>query len=99
MKALPLSFVANGFFYRQHSRGPDWAIYEQRGGSKRQLLAYEAIKVRVRGGRTFKGFEFPAHEVYPGTSDWGKRGWTFSLFGGKVSAEDALAQAQAKVAL
>jgi hypothetical protein len=36
-------------------------------------------------------------EQYPSDSDWGVMGWTYSLYGGKVTAEAALAEANAKV--
>jgi len=93
--SLPLVLRRHGFVMTQIERTAGTAIYSQRltGG---RLIAFEAIRVRMRAEGTLAGKTLPAREVYPGDARWGRDGWTFSTYGGKVTTDSALEQARAK---
>ena len=101
VKPVPVSFRKHGYEFRLVERSKRTAIYSQSRGSK--LYAYEAIIIRYQNPHPFMrgsariGEVFPKVERYPTDRDWGSYGWTYSLFGGKVTAETALAQARAKL--
>ena len=73
---LPLSFTEKGFVYQQVEREGGMAIYSQThpGGAVR----YEVIRIRLQREHTWPtGVTTPEKEAYPGSTSWGRLGWTF----------------------
>ena len=101
VKPVPTSFRKHGYDYRLVERSGRTAIYSQSLSSK--LYAYEAVIIRLQNpppsvrGSARIGEVVTKGERYPSDGDWGRYGWTYSLFGGKVTAEAALSQARAKL--
>jgi hypothetical protein len=77
MQALPLKFEDTTFRYEQLERDGPIAIYRQThkvGGGER----FEVVRIRIREAHTWpNGTTTPEHEAYPGSSTWGKDGFTY----------------------
>jgi hypothetical protein len=73
LKALPLSFKRDGFFYRQIWRQKDIALYQY--GLR---PAYELVIIRIQEEHFLpNGALIARREAYPSSSQWGKYGWSF----------------------
>ena len=102
MEPLPLSFRDRGFLYEQVERQGDVAIYSQTNHSG--IVRYEVIRIRIQPEHTWPtGVTTPEKEAYPGSTSWGRLGWTFfgleparakllALEGQPEEEADALAQ-------
>lgn len=99
---LPVSIVSHGFDLTQCKRDGYVAIYEQRKRNESQIVAYEVIRISRRAGGTsvINGVEFTygAAEVYPRSSAWGARGWTFRTHDEALSKYAALLLGELSVA-
>jgi len=88
------AFRWHGYDFGLIERSGRTAIYSQSHGTK--LFAYEAVIIRLQHappsvrGSARNGEVVPKAERYPSDGDWGRYGWTYSLFGGQVPAESAL---------
>jgi len=77
MKKIEKSFVSKGFEFKQVLRDGDMAIYEKHApGSK--CSSYELIHITSHNGYVIAGNKIPPSEVYPGDSQWGTYGWTYT---------------------
>jgi hypothetical protein len=79
MKKLEVTFSKKGFNYSQVTRKGNFAIYKQenvkvKNGSKN----YEVVEIKSHNGYEIGGSKIAAAEVYPGSSQWGLLGWTYS---------------------
>jgi hypothetical protein len=72
MKKAPLIFRHHEGTYRQVKRSGNFAIYDQGRGS-----AFEVVHISIMPEQTILGTTYPAREVLPSDSQWGKNGWTF----------------------
>src|ERR1700730_14635534 len=88
----PLAIVIRraGMEYRQCFRESNVAIYLARGPSNRR--EYETIKIDVLPAGEFNGHQYALRERFPGSTEWGSLGWTFT----NNSHRDPLAAALAK---
>ena len=76
MEPLPLSFRDRGFLYEQVERQGEVAIYSQTNHSG--IVRYEVIRIRIQPEHTWPtGVTTPEKEAYPGSTSWGRLGWTF----------------------
>jgi hypothetical protein len=95
IQKLPTEIISKGFTYIQIERHGDLAIFSQRKKSwPESLMRYEVIVIHVKPEVTWPdGSVVPAHEYYPGSTTWGKSGWTcFTL----QEAQALLKELQAK---
>jgi hypothetical protein len=99
--AHKLAYRRNGFdCVLVEALGPA-AIFEQR--QKNVLFAYEVVLARLRKPhwrvalRTRKPANGELVVRYPPDADWGRHGWTYSLYGGTVPQAEALSRARAKM--
>jgi hypothetical protein len=77
MKILSKNIQNKGFIYKQIKREGDKAIYEQtKKGFK--FKNYEVVKISRHNGYEIGGQYIAPAETYPGASQWGVNGWTFS---------------------
>lgn len=96
MKTIPQAFRKNGYAYSLVIRRGLVAIYEQRGAGG--VAAFEVHKIRIVKSGKVRGKPIEGGETLAPDYLWGLNGWTFSTYGGAVSVDDALAQAEAKLA-
>jgi hypothetical protein len=93
IQELPTQIKSKGFTYTQVERHGDLAIYAQ---TKAHWPSprYEVIVIQVAQERTWPdGRVTPEREVYPGSTQWGKFGWTAYTL---PEAQALLADLQAK---
>lgn len=77
MKTLPKLIQNKGFTLKQLKRVGDKAIYEQT--KKGQISkSYEVIRIGRHNGYELGGQKIAPAETYPGSSQWGNNGWTFT---------------------
>lgn len=76
-KPIQTEFQKSHWNHKQLFRQGDVAVYERwkEGGLKPH---FEVIRVLHHPERTFAGKFFPAYEGYPGESQWGIHGWTYT---------------------
>jgi len=80
MKRLDVEIKMRGFTYKLLRRGERVALYSQFCDDSGKLVGYEMFEIPTRPPETFKGKEYPAREVYPPTSRWGRNAFTLSKF-------------------
>jgi hypothetical protein len=76
MQPIATQFEDRTFRYTQIERHGDLAIYcqEHKQGHNTR---YEVIRIRIEREHQWpNGDVTPEHEAYPGSSSWGKYGWT-----------------------
>lgn len=79
MKKLEKVFTKKGFKYSQINRKGDIAIYKQENPKiKNPKANYEVVQIKSHNGYEIGGQKISAAEVYPGSSQWGLLGWTYS---------------------
>ena len=74
---LKEKFEKKHFTFEQVIRENDIAIY-RKYKPKTVNDGYEVIVIGRHNGYTLGGSEIPASETYPGDSQWGISGWTYS---------------------
>lgn len=74
MKKLQKEFKKYGENFSQVVRKNGFAIYSRSSNGK--VTNYEVIKINKHNGYSLGGNLIEAAEVYPGSSLWGKQGWT-----------------------
>lgn len=76
MKTLSKDIKKDGFNLKQIKRKGDKAIYiKTKSGTK--LKNYEVIRIGRHNGYTIAGQYIAPSEIYPSTSEWGVKGWTY----------------------
>lgn len=76
MQPIETVFTDQTFAYTQLERHGNVAIYSQEHKAS-GVRRYEVVRIRVQGERTWPdGRVTPEREAYPGSSVWGKDGWT-----------------------
>jgi len=79
MKKLEKQFVKKGFKFTQVTRKGDVAIYKQESVAVKDPKAnYEVVIIKSHNGYEIGGSKIAAAEVYPGSTQWGLLGWTYS---------------------
>jgi hypothetical protein len=79
MKKLEKQFVKKGFKFTQVTRKGDVAIYKQENVKLKNPKAnYEVVIIKSHNGYEIGGSKIVAAEVYPGSTQWGLLGWTYS---------------------
>jgi hypothetical protein len=79
MKKLEKQFVKKGFKFTQVTRKGDVAIYKQENAKLKNPKAnYEVVIIKSHNGYEIGGSKIVAAEVYPGSTQWGLLGWTYS---------------------
>lgn len=79
MKKLEISFNKKGFKYTQVVRKGNHAIYQQENVNvQKPSKYYEVVEIKSHNGYEIGGQKIAAAEVYPGSSQWGLLGWTYS---------------------
>jgi hypothetical protein len=79
MKKLETKFSKKGFNYTQVTRKGSFAIYQQQNNKiKNSSKNYEVVEIKSHNGYEIGGSKIAAAEVYPGSSQWGLLGWTYS---------------------
>lgn len=76
LKKIPVEFDKFGYHFEQVERTETKAIYVQTYAGR--TLAFEIVRIRIRQGgfNTLFNKQEPTREVYPGSEEWGERGWT-----------------------
>jgi hypothetical protein len=77
MKTLPKTIQNKGFNLKQLKRVGDKAIYEQTKKGQ-DAKSYEVIRIGKHNGYELGGAKIAPAETYPGSSQWGINGWTFT---------------------
>jgi hypothetical protein len=77
MKKIEKSFVSKGFEFKQIVRNGDMAVYEKCAPNSK-CPNYELIHITCHNGYEIQGNKIPPSEVYPGDSQWGTHGWTYT---------------------
>ena len=75
MRLLPATLHKNSSDYVLITREGRLCLYEQQYGEN--LKYFEVFEVKVKPQTVFNGMLFPAREVFPSDSDFGKTAWTF----------------------
>ena len=77
MKILPKVIQNKGFTLKQIKRVGDKAIYEQ---TKKDYThtSFEVIRISRHSGYELAGAKIAPAETYPGSSQWGINGWTYT---------------------
>ena len=76
MQEVPTQFADRLFSYDQLRRQGMVALYSQRHLAS-GILRYEVVRLRIAPAYVFpNGSAVPEREVYPGSSAWGRDGWT-----------------------
>src|ERR1700704_4546054 len=85
MQPIPPEFTEGNFQYRQVERHGALALYTQTHRHA-TLGRYEVVRIRVSPAHTWpNGHTTPEHEAYPGSSSWGRDGFTcFTLEQGRA---------------
>jgi hypothetical protein len=79
LEPLATEFNHGGFHYKQVAREGRVAIYSQAWSEiKNPSVAYEVVRIKALPDRMMFGKLVPAHEAYPGSEEWGERGWTYT---------------------
>ena len=88
MEPLRTQFDDRTFRYTQIERDGDMAIFSQTH-KLGQVTRYEVVRIRVQPERAWPdGRITPEREAYPGSSTWGRDGFTcFSLLEAKALAQ------------
>jgi hypothetical protein len=75
MKKLPEQYLRNGYLYKLVRRDEKKALYSQ--SYDNIPVGYEVFKIRVQRARFSQiiGTYIPAHERFPGNSDFGRSAW------------------------
>lgn len=99
IKLLPVAFRKYGYQYEQIALSRKGAIYAQK--DENGTVAYEVIrtrKIRLTFGRFGHDLDliegYTHKEIYPSSSDWGERGWTFMSIGQAKNKLNELSQVQ-----
>ena len=79
MKKLETTFTKKGFKYTQVTRKGNFAIYKQENVKvKKPVPHYEVVEIKSHNGYEIGGSKIVPAEVYPGSTQWGLLGWTYS---------------------
>jgi len=76
MKQLPTTYNKNGFTFNQVFRESDVAIYEQIMPETGKRIAYEVFEVQKKEAFSLNGYDYPAKEAVPSTTQWGQTAFT-----------------------
>lgn len=81
MKILELNFIKSDWSHEQIKRSGDVAIYKrwkEEGKFPASLKPhYEVIVIKSHNGYLVGGVYVEPAETYPGSSSWGKLGWSY----------------------
>lgn len=75
-KLLKEEISKDGFLLKQLKRKKNKAIYEQTRDGR--IFSYEVIVIARHEGYSIAGNFIEPSEMYPSTSQWGVKGFTFS---------------------
>lgn len=67
-------YKRNGFSFQLVKRIGGFAFFH---GKRKDINAYEVIKIQSNNGRTIAGKSFPPSEFPPSNEQWGTYGWSF----------------------
>src|SRR6266436_3324001 len=74
---LVTSFTDTTFRYDQIERQGNIALFTQTH-KESGIVRFEVICIETKPAYTFPdGRHYPEREVYPSSTQWGKKGWTF----------------------
>lgn len=77
MQPIETAFEDRKYRFTQVERHGDIAIYEQQHKENPRVIRYEVIRIRVQKEKTWPdGSVTPEREAYPGSSAWGRDGFT-----------------------
>jgi hypothetical protein len=95
MKTLPMEFRHEGRLLRQLKRSATSAIY-QLFGTGEISYGYEVIRIKQQKAAEKFGRILPSREIYPASSWFGTRGWSFGRNHLRQALEkfDSLVQAE-----
>ena len=95
MQILEHELEYGRFKYAQVERRGDVALYTQTHKAS-GTVRYEVIKIRIQPEHTWpNGVTTPEKEAYPGSSAWGRDGWTFFVL---ASAQQKMGELLASAA-
>lgn len=77
MKIIPEKFIKNGFKHILVKREEEVAIYRRHPIASSKYSHYEVVIIGSHDGTEINGNFIEAGEIYPSTSQWGDKGWTF----------------------
>jgi hypothetical protein len=77
MQLIETEFDAYNYHFTQLERQGAIAIYQQQHKEHPKVIRYEVIRIRIQPERIWPdGRVTPEREAYPGSSVWGKDGFT-----------------------
>lgn len=76
MEKLPVQYVKNTFRYDLISRDGDVSIYSQTMPETGKLIGYEVFEVKKNPPFSINGYDYPAKEAVPSTTQWGQMAFT-----------------------
>ena len=76
MEKLPVQYVKNTFRYDLISRDGDVSIYSQTMPETGKLIGYEVFEVQKKEAFSLNGYDYPAKEAVPSTTQWGQTAFT-----------------------
>jgi hypothetical protein len=75
MQKLETRFTMYGHNFKQLERKENFALFE-RTLPDGKVIAYEVIRIRIKGEKEVFGKKRPATEAYPTTSQFGDGAWS-----------------------
>lgn len=78
MKTLPIKFSKKGFKHLQLQREGDVALYKRSSIEFPKSVHYEVVIISSHDGISINGNFIEAGELYPSSSQWGDKGWTYT---------------------
>jgi len=95
MKVLSQKFIKKGFKHQLIKREGDVALYKRSSTEFPKASSYEVVIITQHNGITINGNYIEPGELYPSTTQWGDRGWTYNCID---SAETGFKRVLKKVA-
>jgi len=80
MKIIEKNFTYRNFEYTQLFREGKLAIYEQKLKDDGVGRWYETVIIESHNGYELAGQKFPPSEMYPSSTQWGVKGFTFQTY-------------------
>ena len=82
MQPLATTFDEGRFHYTQLERQGDIALFQQQHKEAPGVIRFEVVRIRIQAEHTWpNGNTTPEREAYPGSTLWGRYGWTFFTLG------------------
>ena len=78
VKALSQKFIKKGFKHQLIKREGDVALYKRSSVEFSKSVHYEVVIITSHNGITINGNYIEPGELYPSSSQWGDKGWTFT---------------------